>query len=269
MNEELIVLGTGHAVVTKCYNTCFAVKNEQGEYFLVDTGGGSGILVQLEKAGIPVGEIHHVFLTHGHTDHLTGLIWLVRLIAAQINRGKYEGNFMIYGHKELMKTAEELVRVMFQEAECQHIGTRILFVPVADGEEKEILGHRVQFFDIHSTKLKQFGFWMQLQNGKTVTCCGDEPFHESCRSYAQGTDWLLHEAFCLYEQREIYKPYEKHHSTVKDACELAADLGAKNVVLWHTEDQNIRRRKSLYKKEGRHYFKGGIYVPYDLERITL
>lgn len=49
----------------------------------------------------------------------------------------------------------------------------------------------------------------------------------------------------------------------------AADLEVKNVVLWHTEDQNIRRRKSLYKKEGRKYVKGGIYVPYDLERIIL
>ena len=90
MKEELIVLGTGHAVVTKCYNTCFAIKNDEG-YFMVDTGGGSGILVQLEKAGISLLDIHHLFLTHGHTDHLTGLIWLVRLIAAMMNGGKYQG----------------------------------------------------------------------------------------------------------------------------------------------------------------------------------
>lgn len=269
MKEELIALGTGHAVVTKCYNTCFAIKNENGEYFLVDTGGGSGILVQLEKAGIKVGEIHHVFLTHGHTDHLTGLIWLVRLIAAMMNGGKYQGNFHIYGHDMLMKQAEDLMRVMFQDAECKHIGERILFIPVEDGEEKEILGHKIQFFDIQSTKLKQFGFTMTLKSGITVTCCGDEPFNEYCRPYAEGSDWLLHEAFCLYDQRDIFKPYEKHHSTAKDACELAADLGVKNVVLWHTEDKNIKRRKSLYKKEGRKYFKGGIYVPYDLERIEL
>ena len=269
MKEELIVLGTGHAVVTKCYNTCFAIKNEEGDYFLVDTGGGSGILVQLEKAGIKIPEIHHVFLTHGQTDHLTGLIWLVRLIAAMMNGGKYQGNFHIYGHDMLMKQAEDLMRVMFQDAECRHIGKRILFIPVEDGEEKEILGHNFCFFDIQSTKLKQFGFKATLQSGTTVTCCGDEPFNEYCRPHAQGSDWLLHEAFCLYDQRDIFKPYEKHHSTAKDACELAADLGVKNVVLWHTEDKNIKRRKSLYKKEGRKYFKGGIYVPYDLERIEL
>lgn len=35
--EKLIVLGTGNATVTKCYNTCFALKKED-EYFLVDAG---------------------------------------------------------------------------------------------------------------------------------------------------------------------------------------------------------------------------------------
>lgn len=35
--EKLIVFGTGNATVTKCYNTCFALKKEE-EYFLVDAG---------------------------------------------------------------------------------------------------------------------------------------------------------------------------------------------------------------------------------------
>ena len=51
MNMELIMLGTGSAMVTKCYNTCFALRNNN-EYFLVDAGGGNGILAQLEKAEI-------------------------------------------------------------------------------------------------------------------------------------------------------------------------------------------------------------------------
>ena len=38
MKPELIMLGTGNAMVTKCYNTCFALRNEE-EYFLVDAGG--------------------------------------------------------------------------------------------------------------------------------------------------------------------------------------------------------------------------------------
>ena len=49
--KELILLGTGNAMVTKCFNTCFAIHLDD-EYFLVDAGGGNGILSQLEKANV-------------------------------------------------------------------------------------------------------------------------------------------------------------------------------------------------------------------------
>ena len=34
-------------------------------------------------------------------------------------------------------------------------------------------------------------------------------------------DYLLHEAYCLFSERDKFKPYEKSHVTVKDACENA------------------------------------------------
>ena len=80
---------------------------------------------------------------------------------------------------------------------------------------------------------------------------------------------MLHEAFCLYSQVERFKPYERHHSTVKDACELAERIGVRNLILYHTEDENMRDRKRLYTEEGRKYFTGNLYVPDDLERIEL
>ena len=47
--ERLIMLGTGNALVTRCYNTCFAIQDDD-EYFLVDAGGGNGIMRQLQDA---------------------------------------------------------------------------------------------------------------------------------------------------------------------------------------------------------------------------
>lgn len=46
--EELYVFGTGNAQATHCYNTCFAIKDGD-EFFMVDAGGGNGILGILEK----------------------------------------------------------------------------------------------------------------------------------------------------------------------------------------------------------------------------
>ena len=42
-----------------------------------------------------------------------------------------------------------------------------------------------------------------------------------------------------------------------------------NLILYHTEDKNIARRKELYTGEGKKYFHGNLYVPEDLERIDL
>lgn len=267
--EKLIVLGTGNASVTKCFNTCFVLQDDQGKYFMVDAGGGNTVLTRLEKAQVPVEEIHDLFVTHKHTDHLLGVIWVIRTVGQMMQKGTYEGNLHIYCHEELAKMIPEICDMLLVEKVAKLIGNRIVIQKIEDGEEKNILNYKVKFFDIRSTKAKQFGFVMTLNNGKRLIFCGDEPYREHCFSYAHGADYLLHEAFCLYEQREKFKPYEKCHSTVKDAAEVANDLEVKNLVLWHTEDKTIRRRKSLYKKEARKYFKGKLYVPYDGEIIEL
>lgn len=81
-NEKIIMLGTGSASVTRCYNTCFFLKTP-GTVLLVDAGGGNGIMAQIAKAGIRLEDIHHMFVTHAHTDHILGAVWVVRLISAE------------------------------------------------------------------------------------------------------------------------------------------------------------------------------------------
>ncbi len=241
--EKLVILGTGNANATKCYNTCLALQNEQG-YFLADAGGGNGILVQLEKAGIPLEEIHVIFLSHEHTDHILGMVWVIRMIAARMKQGKYQGNLNLYCHRELVET-------------------------LLTKDVREILGYEIRFFDIQSVKAKQYGFTFRLKSGKRFTFAGDEPYRECEYAYVKDADWLLHEAFCLYSERERFKPYEKCHTTVKDACETAEQLGVKNLILYHTEDRNIARRKELYLAEGKPCFSGRLFVPEDLEVFDL
>ena len=266
--EKLIVLGTGNAMVSDCYNTCFAIKRGQ-EYFMVDAGGGNGIFRQMKAARIDPAQVHHLFVTHGHTDHVLGVIWIVRQIAAMILSGKYKAPLHIYCHDALAETIRTICRLTLQKKLTNLFDREILFHVTTDGQTENILDHPVTFFDIHSTKLKQFGFTTLLEDGAKLTCLGDEPYNPRCEKYVAGSKWLLCEAFCLYRDREIFKPYEKHHSTVREACELAQTMGVRKLVLWHTEEQHLSHRKKLYKAEGKKYFSGKIYVPDDLDRITL
>ena len=238
------MLGTGNALVTKCYNTCYIFENEN-DYFMVDAGGGNTVLNQLEKVGINWKDVKHIFVTHKHIDHLLGMIWMIRLICQNMAAGKYEGEAYIYGHEEVIEMLETICKMLLQSKQTKYINDRLHLVVVNDGQTKEIIGKKVTFFDIHSTKAKQFGYMMELDENRKLTCCGDETYNEANEKYALKSDYLLHEAFCLYNQADIFHPYEKHHSTVKDACQLAEKLKVKNVVLYHSELPNRWHRAPL------------------------
>jgi len=264
----LTILGTGHAMATKCYNSCFVLEKNK-EYFLVDGGGGNGIFLQLEKSGIDSKTIKTIFVTHKHMDHLMGVVWLIRKICQQMKTDCYEGEVLVYAHYEVIDIIKYMTQTLLPPKNASYIGKRVHLITIEDGQEVTILGHKVRFFDIHSTKALQFGFSFDLGNGKKLSCCGDEPYNVQNELYVKSSDWLIHEAFCLYEQADIFHPYEKHHSTVKDACELAEQLQIRNLILYHTEDQTLSNRKELYTKEGKQYFSGNLFIPDDLETFMI
>jgi len=265
---ELVMLGTGAALVTKCYNTCFALKDDAG-CVLVDAGGGNGIFGQMDAAGLDWKAMRHIIVTHKHTDHILGVLWMMRFICEAMSENAYEGEAFIYSHAEATGILERAARSLFSERIASFIGTRLHLVTVEDLETKNIAGRDYTFFDIHSTKARQFGFFTHLDDGGKFSCCGDEPCAKECRHLVEKSAWLLHEAYCLEGEAAIFHPREIHHSTVKDACITAEELGVRNLVLYHTVDKDIKDRKRLYLKEGGKYFTGRLFVPDDLERIEL
>ncbi len=267
MSTQLILLGTGNALVTKCYNTCFALKNGK-QYFLTDAGGGNGILAQLEKARIPLSDISALFVTHGHTDHILGVIWVIRLAASLFTRGKHPG-LTVFCHDECEEKLRTFCRMTLTAKLQAVLDHGVKFVRLQDGDNFTAAGFACTAFDIHSTKTKQFGYRAVLPDGQVLVCLGDEPYNPACQRYAQGADWLLSEAFCLYAEREQFNPYEKHHSTALDAARTARELGAKHLVLYHTQDNCLPERKRLYTAEAKQVFAGQVYVPDDLETLDL
>lgn len=265
---ELIMLGTGNAAATHCYNTCFAIRHG-GQLLLVDGGGGNGIFTQLEKAGLPLSDIHDVFLTHTHTDHLLGVIWILRMVAQAIPKGTYTGQLHIYGHDRAMMVLQWICQHTLPAKIVAQIGKNILLHTLTNGEHCTPAGMELQAFDIGSTKEKQFGFRLTLPDGQTLACLGDEPYNPANRKSVEGADWMLCEAFCLYADRDTFKPYEKHHSTALDAARTAAELQVRNLVLYHTEDKTLATRKAHYTAEAQQAFSGGVWVPDDLDVIRL
>lgn len=259
------MLGTGNATVTQCYNTCFVLQISTTR-LLVDAGGGNGVLGQLKKVGISIADIHHLFVTHAHTDHVLGVVWVVRMVAQC--KG-YEGKLHVYSHDKVIHVVTTIIDMILAKKQLAKVAERVVFHELKDGDAFEVGDMRLTCFDIHSTKEKQFGFRAELPNRLVLACLGDEPYNSLNRPYVENVDWMMCEAFCLYADRDIFKPYEKCHSTALDAGKLAAELGVKNLVLYHTEEKTLATRRETYTKEAAENFKGKIVVPDDLEEIVI
>lgn len=265
---KITMLGTGNALVSEIFNTCFVISDGD-KHLLVDCGGGNGILTQLRRANLDWKDMRHIFITHKHIDHLLGAIWMMRMITQFMAAGKYDGEAYIYSHQEVVEILKSQAETLLQAKQAAFIGKRLHLVSVNDGETRNIMGHDITFFDIHSTKALQYGFRMNIDNGRTLACLGDEPYNEACRKYVENADWLMHEAFCLNDDADIFKPYEKHHSTALDAGRDAEELCVKNLVLYHTEEKTLATRKQRYTEEAQKTFHGNVFVPDDLDVIDL
>ena len=268
---QITMLGTGNATVSQIYNTCFVLQTPS-TLMLVDAGGGNGILAQLKKVNVQISDIHHLFVTHAHTDHVLGGIWVIRMVAQC--KG-YEGLLHVYGNDKVIKVIKTIIDMILAKKQLAKVAERVVFHQLEDGGCFEVGDMKLECFDIQSTKEKQFGFRAELpssdESGKplVLACLGDEPYNEQNRRYIVGADWMMCEAFCLYADRDTFKPYEKCHSTALDAGKLAEELGVKNLILYHTEEKTLANRKENYTREAAENFKGRIFVPDDLEVIEL
>lgn len=266
--QQLIMLGTGNAMCTRCYNTCFFLRTPAGG-MMVDAGGGNGIFRQLHRARVAFEEVHHLMVTHCHPDHLLGVVWMIRKISPMMNHGRYTGTLTIYGHNEALAALRTICSLVLPRKIFSAVDDTIIFREVKDGETLAVDDMSVTFFDLAAEKMKQFGFQALLPDGQRLVCMGDEPCHERNEHYVAGCDWLLHEAFCLEKDATIFRPHEKSHSTALDVGRLAQQLAVKHLVMYHTEDTHLLSRRLTYTAEAAVYYTGSIHVPDDLETIEL
>jgi ribonuclease Z len=183
--------------------------------------------------------------------------------------GKFGGELTVYGHGELLEDVRRICEISFTKSDFRQLDRRIIFETVGNNETRMIGPYKVTFFDVLSTKMKQFAFQLTLTNGEKLVFLGDEPCDKENLHRIQGCDWLLAEAYCLYRDREKYTPYRFNHNTVKDSCIMAENAGTRNLVLWHTSDGYYGCRRELYTEEGLQYYRGKLYVPDDLDIIVL
>lgn len=262
------MLGTGHGFVFDMFNTCFLLKNKN-EILLVDTGGGAEIVRRLKMSNIELKDIHNIFISHCHTDHILGLMWMLKRMSKLFANGTYEGNLNIYCNEEVAEAIPSIYSHLFPTSRVEAINKGIDIHVLADGDKFETIGLEFTAIDTKAKKNTLLGFEVKLDNGKSLYFLGDEECNPEIYSKIEKADYVMHEAFCLDSEKEIFKPYEHKHSTVKSVCEKMDKLDIKNLILYHTEETHKECRKELYIHEGKQYFSNNIIVPDEMEEIDL
>lgn len=263
--EKIIMLGTGNGSTLDLYNTCFVIQNEKGN-FLVDAGGSIEVVKRLNQVGIPLSTIKHIFISHSHTDHLLGFIWMIKKMSIlkldPNNKVNLYCNDLTYD--AIIKVAQLVLSAGLIKKVLSNFNIQIL----NDNDKKIINDIEYTFFDIKARGPKQYGFECILNN-KKLLFLGDEPLNKELLDRVENSDYVMHEAFCLDSEQDIFHPYEKNHSTAKSACEVMNHLNVKNIILYHTEENQKDKRKELYTEEGKKYFDGNVFVPDDFEILEL
>ena len=255
---EIVFCGTGSPQYQPDRGQPCTAIIAAGHVFVFDTGQGAS--QGLQASGVPILKLHRVFLTHLHSDHISGL-------------GDVLHNSWLYGRKQEAVivgppgTADmmEGVQTSFDADMSERnkmIGDE--YVESASGmgsaQEAEVEGDALTvIYDQNGVTIRAFrvdhpawdnayGYKFEYQ-GKSIVISGDTRRSANLVRHAAGADILIHEVLNTSMMRAIGSALREHgdgtvdpdrmetiistHTSTTDLAELAADAEVRTLVLTH------------------------------------
>jgi len=176
-----------------------------GASTLIEAGGvrllfdcGRGSTLRLGQAGVPLGSINRVFLTHLHSDHVVQLADL--LLTGWVGGGRNvplevwgpEGTRDMMNHLQQAFAFDIHMRRDVDER-APAVGIKVNSHDIAQGIVFDQQGIRVTAFVVdHSPVTPAFGYRIDYR-GHSVVLSGDTRVSENLIRFAQGADVLVHE----------------------------------------------------------------------------
>lgn len=227
----------------------------------MDTGYGNEVSRALLEIGFEPRTIENVFISHSDSDHILGIVPLMRFIRKADHKIRLIAD--VYTHKAIESLFAYVSKKHWRDAQ-----KNLELITIADGDKLEFSDLKLEFVET-GTKVPMFGVICELPTGKKLFYPGDEPIRPEHYDRIENIDYLIHEAFCLHNQLEAYDPHKKAHGTALEAAQKAQEVEAKNLLLVHMEDETLETRKEAYAAEVKSAFSGEVFVPVDLDSINL
>lgn len=221
---------------------------------LFDCGDGS--IGRILSLGTDVSSISKIFVTHYHSDHLSGIVQVIETMGIR----KRKADLEVYGPKGLLdyfSTIEKITRVAATRQ------FKIKLHELEPGSKLRFGDYSISAYEMVHT-VPCIGYKATI-GGYTMAYTGDtEPCDESLE-LARNCDTLIHEATYLKKDTELAR--RSKHSTPSEAAETAKAAGAKNLILTHvnddyeTESEMLSEAKIVH--EHTHVARDGLEIELD------
>ena len=267
---EIHILGCGSALPTTRHNASSQIVKIGNKQFMIDCGEGTQL--QLRRRHIHFSFINHIFISHLHGDHCFGLIGLIstfgllgrtaplhiyadamleKVMKPQLDFYCKDIKYPLFFHsidasKHSIIFEDNTITV--ETLPLNHRMPCCGFLFREKPKRRHLMGDVANFYNIPiyqrqnikdgadfvtpegvvipNTKLTK-----EADPSRSYAYCSDtRPCPDICE-YLKDVDLLYHEATFAESEKERAKI--THHSTAKEAAEIARKAGAKKLLLGH------------------------------------
>lgn len=238
--DELKVtfLGTGTPVPSIERFGSSTLIEHKGKYFLFDVGRGATI--RLSQIGMYPSDIDNVFLTHLHSDHITGFddFWITGGIwqrANTLNVYGPDGTKSFVEHTQAAFSLDAFYRE--KQSSLNLKGLEVNVTEIKEGLIYDEDGLKVTAFRVdHGAVEHAYGYRIDSDR-HSVLLSGDTTHSENLIANSRELDLLIHEVSViepkLLQSNPKLKSISKYHTSLQQLHKLVEKVNPNKTVLNH------------------------------------
>ena len=241
---RVTLLGTGDPIPRVDRFGPATLVEVAGQRLLFDVGRGAS--QRITQLGIPLSAISAVFLTHFHSDHVTGIpdLWMTGWLPPPFGRRSVP--FEVWGPtgtasmlKYLELAFEANTKIRIPDELLPPDGIKMVAHEFDhDGVVYAVNGVQVTAFAVNHGDLIKPAYGSRIDyKGRAVVISGDTRYDENLIKAARGADLIIHEVALaspeLLASSEQFRRIVGHHTTPEEAGMVFAKVNPKLAVYTH------------------------------------